>query len=121
MSNMLRLATTVSGVQGVVLCLLVVGTSLDVCAQSASTGALTGIVTDPTRAVVPNAKVTLRNYGTAKTVTAVTDQGGSYRFSLLPAGEYELAVEAVGFAPLVVRRVMIQITEVRRIATQLAV
>jgi hypothetical protein len=121
MRKILRLATTISGVQSLVLSLLVVGSSLDVCAQSASTGALTGTVTDPTRAVVQNAKVTLRNYGTDKTLTAVTDQDGSYRFSLLPAGEYELTVEAVGFAPLVVRKVMIQITEVRRIAIQLAV
>jgi hypothetical protein len=117
----LHLLIHASGVQNLVLCLVVVVSSLDVCAQSASTGALTGTVTDPTGAVVPNAKITLRNYGTDGTLTAITDQGGLYRLSLLPAGEYELMVEAVGFAPLVVREVMIQITEVRSIATQLAV
>src|SRR5215475_7797694 len=116
-----RASTTISGVQGLLLCLFVSGSALDVCAQSASTGALTGTVTDPTRAVVQKAKVTLRNYGTGTTLTAVTNQDGSYRFSLLPPGEYQLAVEAVGFAPLLVRHLMIQITEVRRIATQLAV
>src|SRR5262249_24114603 len=78
-------------------------------------------VTDPTHAVVPNAKLSLRNHGTDKAVTAVTDQGGSYRFSLLPPGEYELAVEALGFAPLVGGRGVIQVTEVSRISTQLAV
>lgn len=95
--------------------------SLDVFTQSASTGALTGTVTDPTGAVLQNAEITLRNYGTDETRTAITDQDGSYRFSLLPPGEYELTVEAVGFAPLVVREVMVQITEVKSIATQLAV
>src|SRR5262245_27202310 len=114
---MLPLATTISGIQSLVLCLFVIGNSLYVCAQSASTGALTGTVTDQARAVVQNAKVTLRHYGTDKTLSAVTDQDGSYRFSLLPAGMYELTVEAVGFAPLVMREVMIQITEVRRIDT----
>ncbi len=55
----------------------------------------------------------------ANVLTAVTDQDGLYRFSLLPPGEYELTVETAGFAPLVVREVMIQITEVRRIAASL--
>jgi hypothetical protein len=120
MRKWLHLATTISSVQSLLLCLLV-GSSLDICAQSASTGALTGAVTDPTRAVVQNAKVTLRNYGTGETRTAITGQDGLYRFSLLPPGEYELTVAAAGFAPLVVREVMIRITEVRRIATQLTV
>ena len=103
------------------ICLLVVVSSLDVCAQSASTGALTGTVTDPTGAVLQNAQIALRNTGTSETRTAITDQDGSYRLSLLPPGEYELTVEAVGFAPLVVREVLIRITEVRSLATQLAV
>src|SRR5512132_1496754 len=121
MSKRLQLVTTISGVQSLVLCLLIVGSSLDVCAQSASTGALTGSVTDSTGAVLQNAKITLRNYGTGETRTAITNQAGLYRFSLLPPGEYELRVEVVGFAPLVVRLVMIWITEVRTIAIQLTV
>ncbi|MBV8143332.1 MAG: carboxypeptidase regulatory-like domain-containing protein, partial [Verrucomicrobia bacterium] len=121
MGKTFHLAATVSGIRGLVLWLLVVVSSLDVCAQSASTGALTGTVTDPTSAVVQNAKVTLRNYGTDETITVVTDQNGSYRFSLLPAGVYELKIEALGFAALMVRDVAIQITEVRSIGTQLAV
>jgi len=121
MHKRLHLLIHTSGVQGLVLCLLVVGSSLHVCAQSASTGALTGRVTDPSGAVVQNAKIIFRNYGTDKTFTAVTDQDGSYRFSLLPAGEYELTVDAVGFTPLVVRHLVIQISEVRRIPIKLAV
>jgi len=121
LGTMLRLAATISGVNSLVLCLLVVRSSLNVCAQSASTGALSGTVTDPTRAVVQNATVTLRDDGTDKMLTAVTDQDGSYRFSVLPPGEYELTVDAGSFARLAVRNVMILVTEVRRIATQLAV
>ena len=116
-----QLVTTISGVQSLVLCLLIVGSLLDVCAQSASTGALTGSVTDPTGSVLQNSKISLRNYGTGETRTAITNQDGLYRFSLLPPGEYELRVEVVGFAPLVVRQVMIWITEVRTIAIQLTV
>jgi hypothetical protein len=86
------------GVRGLVVCVLVVVSSLDVCAQSASTGALKGIVTDPTGAVLQSAAISLRNKGTGETRTAITDQDGSYRLSLLPPGEYELTARAVGFA-----------------------
>jgi len=108
------------GIQSLVVCFLVAGGSLDVCAQTASTGALTGTVTDPTGAVLQSAQITLRNKGTAETRIAITDQAGSYRFSLLPPGEYELTLEAVGFAPLTVHEVLIRITEVRSLAPQLA-
>jgi len=117
----LHLVTTVAGVRRLVLWLLVVVTSFDACAQTASTGALTGTVTDPSGALVQHATITVRNYGTGGTLTAISGQDGSYRFSLLPAGEYELTVEAVNFTPAVVRQVLIQITEVRSIATQLVV
>jgi Carboxypeptidase regulatory-like domain/TonB-dependent Receptor Plug Domain len=112
---------TVSGVRSLIVCLVVVVTSSNVCAQSASTGALTGTVTDPTGAVLQKAQIALRNKGTGENRTAITDQDGSYRFSLLAPGDYELTVEAAGFAPFVVREVLIRITEVRRLATQLAI
>lgn len=115
-----QLVKTVPGIQSLIACLLVVS-SLDLNAQSASTGALTGTATDPTGAVVQNAHVALRNKGTDETRNAATAQDGSYRFSLLQPGEYELTVEAVGFARVVVREVVIRITEVRRLDTQMAV
>ena len=72
--------------------------------------------------VLQNAQIALRNTGTDETRTAITDQGGSYRFSLLPPGEYEADSERrSGFAPLTVREVLIRITEVRSLTTQLAV
>src|SRR4029453_12127535 len=94
---------TVLGIQSLAICLFVVASPLDVRAQSASTGALTGTITDPAGAVLQNAQIALRNKGTGATRTAITDQDGSYRLSLLPPGQYELTVEAVGFVPLVVR------------------
>ena len=113
-------ATTILRPQPLFICLLVLVSSLVVCAQSASTGALIGTVTDPTGAVLRNARIALGNKGTGENRRAITDQDGSYRFSLLVPGDYELTVEAVGFGPLVVRQVLIRITEVRRLATQLS-
>jgi len=122
-SNLLKkhVVSSGTGIQRIVLCLLVFVSLRDVCAQTASTGALTGKVTDPSGAVVKNAKITLRNYGTDEALTAITSQDGFYRFSLLAPDEYELTVEAEGFSPLVIGEVTIRITEVRSITTQLAV
>jgi hypothetical protein len=107
--------------QSLALCLLVILTSFDLFPQTASTGALTGTVFDPAGAVVSNAAITLHNNGTRQTFTDVTDPSGIYRFTLLPPGKYELTVEAVGFAPIVLLEVMIEITEVRRIPIKLVV
>jgi len=112
---------TASGIQSFGVCLLVVLSSLAAYAQSASTGALTGTLTDPTGAVLQNARIALRNTGTSETRSAGSNQDGSYRFSLLPPGDYELTVEAVGFAKVVVREVSIRISEVTSLATRLAV
>lgn len=59
-----------------------------------------GIVTDPTGAVVPHAKVTVLNDGTTAKQAVETDDEGRYEL-LLPAGTYRLHVDAAGFKPYV--------------------
>src|SRR5579864_2846119 len=93
MHGTLRLLVKASSSQSLAFCLLVIVTAFEVFAQSASTGALTGTVTDATGAVVPTAAINLRNNGTGLLLTAVTDLEGFYNFSLLPPGQYELRVE----------------------------
>jgi hypothetical protein len=62
------------------------------------TGAILGIVTDPSGAAVPGARVTLTNPDTALSRNATTDSTGSYEFLSVPVGEhYVVAVEASGF------------------------
>ena len=77
------------------LCLLL--SAVAVVAQSAS-AALSGTVVDERQAVVPNATVKVRNVDTNLTRTATSNGEGRYRFSNLPVGNYELTVEASGFA-----------------------
>lgn len=59
-------------------------------AQSAGTAALTGTVTDPSGAVVPNVAVTLTSTDTNQVRTATTGADGTYRFTLLPPGTYRI-------------------------------
>ena len=61
-------------------------------------GAIVGIVQDNTGAVVPGANVTITNQGTGLTLTASTAPDGSYVFSPIKIGTYNIAVEKEGFA-----------------------
>lgn len=66
-------------------------------AQSLTTGGVTGNVTDPTGAVVPNVTVTLTSLDTGAVETATTNASGEYRFSLLKPGRYTVAAASSGF------------------------
>ncbi|HZR57570.1 MAG TPA: carboxypeptidase regulatory-like domain-containing protein [Terriglobales bacterium] len=66
-------------------------------AQSTISGDITGIVTDPTGAVLPNAPVSLKNNSTGATSSTNTNGAGVYRFSLLAPGSYTVTVTPQGF------------------------
>jgi hypothetical protein len=58
---------------------------------------LTGTVTDPTGAGVPNAKVTAADAGKGVERSVMTDEHGFYRVSGLPPSSYKVSVEHAGF------------------------
>jgi outer membrane receptor protein involved in Fe transport len=62
------------------------------------TGAVNGTVTDPTGAVIPNAKVTARNVDTGIETPSTTNNDGIYNIPFLQIGNYKLTVDASGFA-----------------------
>jgi Carboxypeptidase regulatory-like domain len=66
-------------------------------AQSITTGDVTGIVTDPSGAVVPNASVQLKNTDTGAAQQRTTNTQGVYRFQLLAPGNYTVTASASGF------------------------
>src|SRR5258708_11545560 len=66
-------------------------------AQSIITGAVSGTVTDPAGAILPNATVTLTNTATADTQNGQTNTSGVYLFPLLKPGEYTVTVQESGF------------------------
>ncbi len=70
-----------------------------VFAQSqGSTGSITGVVSDSTGAVVPNATVNLVSQSTNQTQTVTTSSDGIYRFVLLQPGKYTVKTSAANFA-----------------------
>jgi len=62
-----------------------------------SSSTITGVVTDPTGAVIPRAKVTITNQSTGISYSADTTSSGTYAFASLPVGQYSITVEMPGF------------------------
>jgi len=78
----------------VVLCL---GSQL-LCAQSTSTGIVTGTVTDQSGALVSGATVTLTDAATGMARTATTNNAGHYVFVDVPPASYSVTITKQGFA-----------------------
>jgi len=80
------------------------------CAQSDSSGALGGTITFLNGAV-PGATVVLTNTATNQTLTMVSGENGSYRFSLLVPGTYRVSFSAPGFKTSQVPSITVSVSE----------
>ncbi|WP_263365974.1 TonB-dependent receptor [Edaphobacter bradus] len=74
-----------------------------------STATLSGTVTDPSGAVVPNATVLVHSLATGVDRSTVSDGAGYYTAPSLQPGEYSVTVNAAGFARFVVERVTLEV------------
>jgi len=92
--------------------------ALSVAAQTI-TSAITGTVTDPTGATVPNAKITARNAATSVTFTAQSNSSGIYSFPFLPVSEYTVTVEQTGFKRSSVGPFKLEVSQTARIDIRL--
>ena len=66
-------------------------------AQTTISGALAGVVTDPSGAIVPGADVLIRENSKGTTQSTKTDRQGVYAFHFLSPGRYTLTVSQMGF------------------------
>src|ERR1700676_4800878 len=65
------------------------------------TAELTGQITDPSRANIPGANVTVTNIDNGIQRKVVSNTAGLYTVPLLQPGPYRIAVEKAGFQPVV--------------------
>jgi hypothetical protein len=89
-------------------------------AQTIVTGELSGVITDPSGAMIPKVTITAKSdaYGTVRTTTS-NDQG-EYRLSLLRPGTYVVSATAAGFQPTM-QRATVSLGQVNTADIQLAV
>ncbi len=69
------------------------------CAWAATTGSISGIVTDPSGLAIPGVKITVTNTGQGVQTKTITDSKGAYTFPSLPVGRYDLKTDAQDFKP----------------------
>ena len=75
------------------------------------TGSVTGVVQDPTGAVIPNASVRLVDTQKGLEYPATTDSSGRYVLRSLPPSTYNVRVEASGFRPEVQNGIVISVNQ----------
>src|SRR5260370_40422083 len=82
-----------------VLAFLILAASLQfkLHAQTTTSGGLSGVISDQSDAVVPNADVEIKDTIKGTTQTTKTDRDGVYRFFLLAPARYALTVTKEGF------------------------
>ena len=80
-------------------------------AQS-STGEVSGTVTDPSGAAIPQASVTLSSEATNINRTAAANQDGRYVFTNVMNGIYAIHVEAPGFKKTEQKNVVVQVNQI---------
>jgi Carboxypeptidase regulatory-like domain len=81
----------------VVVCLALLLGATSALAQTASSGTVSGQVTDEHNAVVPGADVTLTDIATKSSQTTQTNETGRYNFPVVTPGIYDLTVSKQGF------------------------
>ncbi len=101
----------------VVVCLF----GLGCCFAQADRAALTGTITDATRAVVPNAHVKVLYPDTGLSRETITSGSGVYRLGELPLGVCRAEVEAAGFQPLKTTAIPLNVGETRTLDLTLEV
>src|SRR5262249_9892519 len=94
-----------------ILVVFVASVSLSLAQTDGAT--LTGVVTDPSRSIVPGAKVSLQSAATGLEQVTLTNSAGVYTFSGLPVGQYTASIAATGFETLQIQKFTLEVGETR--------
>jgi len=88
-------------VRGAVLAVALCVAAVAAAQSAGNSGSINGTALDPTGAVVPGARVEIRNAVSGFDRSTTTDSGGKFEFTNIPFNNYHLTVTAAGFAPYV--------------------
>jgi len=72
--------------------------AINLLSQATASGVIEGTVLDNSQAVIVGAEISAVNKGTGARRTATTSANGTFRFDLMPAGNYTVQISKKGFA-----------------------
>src|SRR5437879_1714388 len=84
-----------------------------------STGTISGVVSDPTGAVVPQATVIITNVETGLTRTVTSNEMGEYVAPDVPNGKYQITVKQAAFKEAVISGVEVHVASTALVNVQL--
>ena len=90
-------------------------------AAQTTTSTIEGTVGDARKAVLAGAQVVVKNAALGIERSVQTDEGGLYRVTALPAGNYSIAVTATGFAPRTYENIEVTLNRTLRFDVELEV
>lgn len=99
------------GIRNTLGCLLLILLLVSKAWGQVTTSVIQGTVVDETGAVIPGAKVSVRNLDTNVTRSMPTETDGRFSFPGLPVGHYEIKVELEGFGTLVRRPITLVLNQ----------
>jgi hypothetical protein len=102
-------------------CALAMAVSVPLASAQTVTGSITGEVTDPTGAVIPNARISVENVDTGVKALATTNASGVYSIRFLPIGRYKVVVDAKGFSSETVPPFTLEINQTVKLDEALSV
>ena len=102
------------------LCALAFVTA-NLCAQTSTTGTVTGTVTDSSGGLAPNADVQLVNRETGATASQKTNASGGYSFPNVSTGTYRLTVKMAGFRAATIDNLAVEVNKSISVPVQLEV
>ena len=84
-------------------------------------GTITGAITDPTGAVIPDAVIEAENTQTGAIYEAYSTDTGVYRLAQLPVGSYQISTSVEGFKQFVQTGITVGVAQTLRIDIQLEI
>ena len=87
----------------------------------AGKGSISGLISDPTGAIVPNVKVVAQEQATGVKRSTVSTGAGIYSFVSLSPGNYQLTASAKGFETVVEKNVMVTLDQVSTVNISLTI
>src|SRR5712691_5232640 len=84
-------------------------------------GQFTGVVTDPSGAVIPGATLTVKNLDTGLTLTTTSNDSGLYTAREVPIGSYKITAEARGFKTVIKTELTLNAGSIQRVDFELPI